>query len=663
MIDMAKARERTPNLETMPVAGVHEFVLESFKAFGSDAKSGADVLADLFEMNIPNLDDPVAMDGQYGLRPKGWAMDRLQIAESLRNFASGKGELSESGQIALLDAMGTVVWDEGAEAEQTAYGVERIKAMKALAESWGKGHGYNIGTIPVNQLLGLENSLATQTREVEVENVNPAEVWRLLRANIANKVTDTLDTVGGALVSAIRHPRRSLTNVALVLILTACGAGNKATPTESPTAEPTKNPVTLTVVAPTMAGGLETPSPVVIGTPTGEKPTFTPVVRPWNPPTREQWTNDFEAVPAGTHGKFETYLTNLGWDKTAITEWLGYYDALDREPLVATIDFDCAISETQCFLFGKDKDGNYLWPQGGALAAEFPYYYNSETAKEYGKLAPIEGSSDAKSVIVDEKPILVRGTGVDRDGYETFASYWSPFTATWESNTLLAEVTATPEAGEVVVTIDNMEQFDSAWYDEEGKVVEVSDLYGEGSATITIEQVKQLDEGQELVYHELETLDQNPGTVGSYKNDYLLLKNLTLEQASLIKIDLADNTRVGDGYWSVFRMGTLINGQHTSFSIFVTGNPFTGVSTEDIFEDWQAGDPVQRLIVGYLPGGGLTLEYMESQIENQPSSLGQYRLYNLVDVFEAINRRSLMQMISSGEVLMKDEVFVLSMDH
>lgn len=243
--------------------------------------------------------------------------------------------------------------------------------------------------------------------------------------------------------------------VGLAVVSWACSAGivtpaPTGIPTERPTATPT-HPAIVATETPHMLDGNATAT-AVIATPTGGAPIS---ASEWRAPTALEVENDFDAVRIDSVTALGTYLKGLGWDQAAIDEWSGYYNKLHGEPLVRVIEFDCDQDALACLFVGKDTDGNFLMPQGGDLVAEYPYYYDPAVAELFGELAPVPDSKDARMVIVEGKPVLVKGSGVNGNGDETYGQYWDPFFPGWKQNSevQIAAITATP-AAEVLAPID-----------------------------------------------------------------------------------------------------------------------------------------------------------------------------------------------------------------
>jgi len=179
--------------------------------------------------------------------------------------------------------------------------------------------------------------------------------------------------------------------------------------------------------------------------------------------------------------------------------------------------------------------------------------------------------------------------------------------------------TATPEA----VNVATMSEFDRAWFNEAGKVVEVADLYGAGEAKITVAQVKEPTEGQVLNYEEMFSLDQESFANGPVTLNRISLKGLTIERISQLNVDIADNMRVGDGKWCVFQFGTLVGGKQVSFEMVVKGNFFNGKLGQDIFTQWEPGEVVSGgLTFSYYPSGGVTMDDLDNYILNEKGLSG-----------------------------------------
>jgi len=196
-----------------------------------------------------------------------------------------------------------------------------------------------------------------------------------------------------------------------------------------------------------------------------------------------------------------------------------------------------------------------------------------------------------------------------------------------------------------------MSEFDRAWFNEVGKVVEVADLYGSGEAKITVAQVKEPTDGQALNYEEMFSLDQESATKGPFTYKRLSLQNLTVERVSLLKVDIADNTRVGDGEWCVFQFGTLVGGKQVSFEMVVKGNFFNGKLGQDIFTQWEPGEAVS-VDFAYSPYDGVTMDDLDNYFINKKdrseAELKTIRLTILGMGNVAMTKEEIMRIINQG---------------
>jgi len=208
-----------------------------------------------------------------------------------------------------------------------------------------------------------------------------------------------------------------------------------------------------------------------------------------------------------------------------------------------------------------------------------------------------------------------------------------------------------------------MSEFDRAWFNEAGKVVEVADLYGAGEAKITVAQVKEPTEGQVLNYEEMFSLDQESFANGPVTLNRISLKGLTIERISQLNVDIADNMRVGDGKWCVFQFGTLVGGKQVSFEMVVKGNFFNGKLGQDIFTQWEPGEVVSGgLTFSYYPSGGVTMDDLDNYILNEKGLSGAelklLRFTTIGDGSTAMNEQMIMSIIEQGGILGGDTVGV-----
>jgi len=207
--------------------------------------------------------------------------------------------------------------------------------------------------------------------------------------------------------------------------------------------------------------------------------------------------------------------------------------------------------------------------------------------------------------------------------------------------------TATPEA----VNVATMSEFDRAWFNEAGKVVEVADLYGAGEAKITVAQVKEPTEGQVLNYEEMFSLDQESFANGPVTLNRISLKGLTIERISQLNVDIADNMRVGDGKWCVFQFGTLVGGKQVSFEMVVKGNFFNGKLGQDIFTQWEPGEAVS-VDFAYSPYDGVTMDDLDNYFINKKdrseAELKTIRLTILGMGNVAMTKEEIMRIINQG---------------
>lgn len=209
--------------------------------------------------------------------------------------------------------------------------------------------------------------------------------------------------------------------------------------------------------------------------------------------------------------------------------------------------------------------------------------------------------------------------------------------------------------------VDSMEEFNFPWAWEKGKVVAVDDLYGAGAATLEIVDVKVAEPGMQFEYEEFRTASQPSGSMAGERVERLSLINTTVEQVSLVKVDLTDNSQVSDGNWVVMRLGTLINGQHTSFEIWMGGNAYMGFTGENVFANWNPGDKVGVVALSYFPKNAITFDEYNEEI--YVAGLGDddipvAKLDFLGTGFTEIDRAGILNVVKQGGVLGKGEVSV-----
>ena len=213
-----------------------------------------------------------------------------------------------------------------------------------------------------------------------------------------------------------------------------------------------------------------------------------------------------------------------------------------------------------------------------------------------------------------------------------------------------------------------MSQYDRAWFDEVGRTVKVTNLYSIGEATLTVEEIKKPAEGQVLEYRELLPLDQETRVKNSVTIKGLNIQFLTVEQMSLVIVDIADNAgmKVADGEWCVFRLGALLNGKQVSFGIVTKGNFFKKQLGRDIFAAWEPGEMIWALYISYFPDGELTREEGEGLINRDAvaseEDLAKVRFTLLGRGSVAINRQGILDIIAKGGILGVDDVSVDSVD-
>ena len=211
------------------------------------------------------------------------------------------------------------------------------------------------------------------------------------------------------------------------------------------------------------------------------------------------------------------------------------------------------------------------------------------------------------------------------------------------------------------IELASMDQFERQTYWEQGTVIAVEDLYGAGPATISIEQVEEAKPGQVLDYQQLDYLDQQSGDFGGITINRITLMNLTLEAKSLVRVDIGDNSQIADGEWCVMRLGTLVNGAHTSFEVVVSGNITDNTTGRSICEDWKVGDIVDALGLSFFPQGNVSIDHIREHmlvggLDEQGISI---RLFELLgEGSEPLNRRDILDLVKEGGILDKSQVRV-----
>jgi len=212
----------------------------------------------------------------------------------------------------------------------------------------------------------------------------------------------------------------------------------------------------------------------------------------------------------------------------------------------------------------------------------------------------------------------------------------------------------------VSVEIASMDQFERQTYWEQGTAIAVEDLYGAGPATIRVEKVTEAEPGQVLEYQEFDFLNQPSSKFGSRTLDHFALYNLTVEATSLLRVDIEDNAQVADGTLCVMRLGTLIQGKHTSFEVVVNGDPTHDQTGESMCRQWSAGDLVDTLRLEFFATGGVTLEDLISSpyTVDDPGDIDDILFARLGEGSVPFNSAKILKAVREGGILDKSMMLV-----
>lgn len=181
-----------------------------------------------------------------------------------------------------------------------------------------------------------------------------------------------------------------------------------------------------------------------------------------------------------------------------------------------------------------------------------------------------------------------------------------------------------------VEQVASMEEFDYSHLWEKGAVIEVADYWGAGAATMTVEDTKGGTEA--LTYENMRVTPIAAVYTNGIRVDPASFQFMKIEEMALVKVDLADNTRIDDGYYCMVRLGTIdTNGEQISFTVVVDGNQAMKLDPKELFVKMKRGDSV-RMSLSTIPFGGITIDDLEKILKKNgiTEEAMPKRLFNLL---------------------------------
>lgn len=169
-----------------------------------------------------------------------------------------------------------------------------------------------------------------------------------------------------------------------------------------------------------------------------------------------------------------------------------------------------------------------------------------------------------------------------------------------------------------VEQVASMEGFDYSLLWEKGAVIEVADYWGAGGATMTVEDTKGGTEA--LTYENMRVTPLSAARVHGIQFGAASFQFMKIEEMALVKVDLADNTRINDGYYCMVRLGTIdTNGEQISFTVVVDTNDSMDLDQQELFAKMKRGDSVGMSIT-FVPSGGVITDDLEAFLAEGDSS-------------------------------------------
>lgn len=198
--------------------------------------------------------------------------------------------------------------------------------------------------------------------------------------------------------------------------------------------------------------------------------------------------------------------------------------------------------------------------------------------------------------------------------------------------------------------VASMAEMDYSLLWEKGAVIEVADYWGAGRAVMTVEDTKGGTE--EIRYEEKLLINPESTHSGDFVIERLAFQNLTVEEMSLVSVDLADNEQVADGQLCILRLGTLYNGEQVSFQVVVGGNVFGDLDPERLFESLKRGDSI-LMEVGIVTGGETNLGYYvgKEYPDTGPERKKKVLFTLLGNGYTEVSKKIVLQTIRNGGVL------------